>query len=477
MRSIFIFSAFILFYCNECASTKNVILIYDKVETTTYDMDQLTTSVKNIATGLFSNDRLDMRFKIVFPYKSYMVEIEGSPQAKPQSNHYRIRNPSTLKSLLTQLRESSPRSVIFVITNITTLSDVTQMHDILEYIQIRRTEVNFIIEKKDSFQGNSLQHYLSITSISNGLIHSSSIQFNQISDSLRHWLKSLPHKVNQIPIHHSDSGEYCITLDSLLRDTTLYIGSSLDDCEYEMQLKKPYMELQLTFQEDGVHLERIYASKPCFMIRKNLKNLDYLSFYNFRVFGQSRFDIDYGFSKDPVSSLEETRTRPIKGTFNRLYVTSTSSNFQATFDYFRIRFLNGTYFQNKIPLYHVPETNLFDGPFEPPNKEYFFIEVTGHVNGEAVTRMSSTAMNAADQIENNPINSELNDNTDMSYLNLKMIFLLIAFSSLAAVLLCQFFRYIECFTKTPETPAELQISHRKAVPNFYQPVVAYKAPK
>lgn len=259
MRFIFIFSAFVLFYCNECASTKNVILIYDKVETTTYDMDQLTTNVKNLATGL------DMRFKIVFPYKSSMVEIEGSSQAKPQSNHYRIRNPSTLKTLLTQLRESSPHSVIFVITNITTLSDVAPMDDILEYIQIRRTEVNFIIENKDSFQGNSIQYYLKITSISNGLIHPRSIKFNQFSDVLRHWLKSLPHKVNQIPIHHSDSGEYCITLDSLLSHPTLYIGSSLDDREYEMQLKPFYMKYHFTLQNDEWKLQSIRSSEVTFL--------------------------------------------------------------------------------------------------------------------------------------------------------------------------------------------------------------------
>ncbi|XP_065204307.1 uncharacterized protein LOC135834372 [Planococcus citri] len=405
MHFIFLFGVFIILQCNECTSTKIVTLIYDKVNTTTYDIDRYSASIKNISTD-FYNDRLDLHFKIIFPDKSYIVEIVNGTTTYNDVHH--IKGQTTLKSTLTQLQDSPQNSAICVITNVTKPQDWFLIDNVLEEIQMKRTEVSFVLERSNSSQVESLQEYRLITSISNGVILPKFFEFNQRSESVYLWLRYLPWKVF---MHISQPEErFDSSIDTLTGEPVVYVSDSFDYNENKiMSTDINLQQIGYTHTEDGKSILEDLSTRMAEFDHQGKQNPKHPSFYNYHLISKSRFNIEYGFSVSPVSSLNETRRRPIKRKSNRLYVTSSSKIFHnVTCGSFTLLFLNGTNLQQDIPLHQVAKTDLFQGLFQPPNEEYFFIEVScevielvSHVEKpylelHRTTRTSLTAMNAMD---------------------------------------------------------------------------------
>ncbi|XP_065209029.1 uncharacterized protein LOC135837616 [Planococcus citri] len=388
MRLIFIFGVFILLYCNAFTytahpSSKNVLFILDKVNPTEYDLAWLKTRTQNLFSRCDQNG-FDFSIKRMW----FLPQINTR-------NSIPTTSESTLRTLLTQLERSPSYSVIYVITNVTTPSDNTPLDDILEKIQIKRTEVNFLIGTQLSSQDNgtdSLKKYATITSVSNGYImgpESFLFDESRFTDSMYLRLTSLPLEVTLPAVVRKDNQTYCADVDSLAdRDRIEALNLDL----YETNADMPRTS-QIKWQMAVTPLT--HTIQNCDDSYYKRMNTMELSDVVAEGFTRKYFDYDYGFSTEEVRYLNETYTRPIHGTQTQLYVSFVDENVEYEFDHFEILFVNGSSYGEKILLQPIPETNLYTGSFLPPNG-YFYIQVTINAADRVVNRLSSTAMSAAE---------------------------------------------------------------------------------
>ncbi|XP_065209026.1 uncharacterized protein LOC135837613 isoform X2 [Planococcus citri] len=310
MRLFLIFGALLLLYCNECESTQTVVFVYDKVNATEYDVNLFTGKIKQFFATLFQTDGdFDYHLKIVVPDKSYIQEVSkfNSTGAKvTRRNDTTIKGQSTLKTVLTQLQESPSYSVIYVITNVTKpISNDIQLDSILEEIQIKRTQVNFLIETEFCLQTDSLQEYGLISSASDGFAQMGPklFKYHQFPVSIYMKLNSAPRKVCSLEIKTTDEDRTsCINMDSFFINAVVQklIFGSLDSDEYEIHAV------------DHHRIETATGtSKICTDTYKKLNRAE-LQFVIAAYTGEHEFH--YGFStEDVVESLNETFKRPIKG--------------------------------------------------------------------------------------------------------------------------------------------------------------------
>ncbi|XP_065208993.1 uncharacterized protein LOC135837595 [Planococcus citri] len=398
MRSVFILVLNILLHCSGCASTKKVIFIYDKVNTTDYDVDWLTGKVQNLST-ICSNAGLDYQFESSFPYKS-------SNFATSQTDS-RIEGESTLKNLLQWLKQSPPYSVSYVMTNATTPRDETSVNEILEEIQIKRTEVNFLIGteyslKKDT-DTDSLNKYGPITYTSNGYIMGpESFQSDKFIESMHLRLTAVSVMIIVQPVALlKDDKTYCIDLQSCSEAAQrAMFDTKLDLNEYELYAKN-FNRDEVNLMEWKMSVE--YTTESCDYFHKESMPLISGRAVT-RGLTSSQFEFDYGFSTKNVRSLSETYRRPINGRWNKIYVSAIDKSFHHEFVNFQMVFLNVSKFERsvkfgeEIPLQPLPGTDLFVGSFccAPPPSQYFFIKVKIHANQDEYTRLSSTAMTVAE---------------------------------------------------------------------------------
>ncbi|XP_065209013.1 uncharacterized protein LOC135837607 isoform X2 [Planococcus citri] len=400
MRLIFIFGVFILLYCNVCSSKKTVVVfILDKSNWTPYDMDCLKTRIRNLRSRCTQNGFF-YRHRTMSPYAGfpfYGSRIDNISSSTTSKNYFSTEYASTLRNLLRELQRVPSYSVIYVITNETTPSDKTRIDYILEKIQYKRTQVNFLIETQlPSYDHGTdpLKKYALITSISNGYIMGpKSFIFNEshFTDSMYLRLTSLPLEVTFPAVVRKDNKTYCADMD-LLADKDR-IKKSLDLGLHGTNADMPRTSL----------IKWKMAVTPLTHTIKNCDNVFYkkidprtLEFSERIVTGFTRkyFDYDYGFSTEDIRYLNETYTRPIHGKPNKLYVSFVDKNVEYKFHHFEILFVNGSSYGEKILLQPKPETNLYSGSFLPPNG-YFYIQVTINATDRVVNRLSSTAMSAA----------------------------------------------------------------------------------
>ncbi|XP_065208996.1 uncharacterized protein LOC135837597 isoform X2 [Planococcus citri] len=276
-------------------------------------------------------------------------------------------------------------------------SNKTLVDDILEEIQIKRTEVNFLIGSKCSlekdFNTDSLKKYALITSISNGYIMGQeSFLFNEsrFTDSVYLRLTSVPLEVTFPAVVRKNNKTYCANIDSLADKDR--IEENLQLGLYETNADMPRTS-QIKWE---------MAVTPLTHTIQNCDDLFYkrintLEFSDVVAEGFTRkyFDYDYGFSTEEIRYINETYKRPIRGKPNQLYVSFVDENVEYEFEHFEILFVNGSSYGEKIYLQPKPETNLYTGSFLPPNG-YFYIRVTINAADRVVNRLSSTAMSAAE---------------------------------------------------------------------------------
>ncbi|XP_065209035.1 uncharacterized protein LOC135837619 isoform X2 [Planococcus citri] len=394
---------------------------------TEYDVKELSESIEKISTSELFNDGFDFNFKIILLNTSHVVEITNSTKPRT-SNNYTIKGQSVLKSLQIQLQECPDHSVINIITNATAPDDVDLIPNILELVQTKRTEVNFLIPLEDELPATSLLEYKLITIISNGFIVCSvlpkfgfdlrpSMRAIEFPGSLNTWLKSVSQKITLLVLHSENDRQCCFHLDPFLKpdnkELILTRGSHLVNVfSYsDATMRVPGRDLQVDVEQPTKFLECV--SIYVFTETPSLQ-------YSLRISARSDFDIDYGFSTHAVRSLNETRKRPIVSESEKVYVTSSNKTFQPTFNSFSVLLLNGTYFGGDIPLHSISGTDLFTGSFKPPKKEYFFLQVTAYIKEEGISRLSWTAMNAADEYnksENNSTNAQIYGNTTSSFIS------------------------------------------------------------
>ncbi|XP_065208991.1 uncharacterized protein LOC135837594 [Planococcus citri] len=400
MRSVFIFVIFILLHCSGYASTKRVIFIYDKVDTTAYDVDWLTGKVNDLST-ICLNDGLDFQFELLFPYKSSIDKIPNSTTSKKDSS-IAGAGESTLKNLLTHLKRAPSYSVIYVITNVTTPSDKTSVDDILEEIQIKRTEVNFLIGTSCSLENDcktdTLNKYGPITFISNGYITGpESFQSNQFTELMHLRLTSVSLTVIYPAVLHKDGKTYCSDMTSNAGRKAM-IDTKLDLHKYEIIARNFRDEVNII----EWHMSVAYTIEWCDYFHEKSIPLDA---GNVIASGltSNQFEFDYGFSAKNVRSLNETYRRPINGASNKIYVSAMDKSFHHEFVSFQMFFLKddivrSVRYTEEIPLQPIHGTDLFVGSFgcEPPPSQYFFIKVKIHTNQVEVFRISSTAMTVAE---------------------------------------------------------------------------------
>ncbi|XP_065208989.1 uncharacterized protein LOC135837593 isoform X2 [Planococcus citri] len=399
MRSVFIFAVYILLHCIGCASTKKVIFVYDKVDTTAYDVDWLTGKVNDLSTMCSnSNEGLDYQFELSFPYKSSNFATSLTDSV--------IEGKSTLKNLLTRLKQSPPYSIIYVMTNATTPSDETPVDEILEEIQIKRTEVNFLIGTECSFKKDmntdALKKYGSITYISNGyILGPESFQSDKFTESMYLRLTSVSLKVVYPAVIHKDGQTYCAEMNTGAAFKVM-VDTKFDLYDYEL--------IARNFDRDAVricllewHMSVAYTIEWCDYFHEKSIPLSMGNVVSKGLTG-NQFEFDYGFSTKNVRSLNETYRRPINGKSNKIYVSAIDRSFHHEFVNFQMVFLNDKKFERdvkygeEIPLQPLPGTDLFVGSFgcAPPASEYFFIKVKIHAEQVEVSRISSTAMTVAE---------------------------------------------------------------------------------
>ncbi|XP_065208997.1 uncharacterized protein LOC135837598 [Planococcus citri] len=400
MRSFYPICALILLYCNEYTANNEVRFLYDKKNVTKYDDNVTTEFFSSFAHSTFTF--LGYNLNGSFTTINYLDTKEIS---KPTTsiNNCSIEAQKVLESLLTHLRIYPPYTVFYVITNQTSpCNDPFIIDQIMEQIQIKRSEVNFFIEAEFSPQADSLENYRLISSISNGLVfRPKSFTLMQFASSKYLRFNSMSQKANLLAISGTDNGTYCMKIDSLLKTNIEdMVYSSFDSNEFEIipPLKPNRTTVINTMRRKGSKnkMQAITTAEICLEVRKISNNSDHPSFFMLRGIGESIFDFSYGFSTEQVRFMNETYRRPIKDKSNKIYVSSIDRDKYFEFDYFTLLFPNGTTFGEEMPLEPIPDTDLCVGSFEPPNKEYFYIKVTAYVQCEKVSRISSTAMNAAE---------------------------------------------------------------------------------
>ncbi|XP_065208999.1 uncharacterized protein LOC135837600 [Planococcus citri] len=408
MRSFCIFSIFLLLNCNECTTTKvnrvrddfTRFLYNNRLETTDAEYDYEAEGRSEFRSNFLSHTASrGVGTRYLHPTPAEYEEEETSISSTitttiPEADQY------ALYALLEYLEKYPPYSQINVITFATVaFSDEDLVGKILEQIQIKRSQVNFLIQGEYPSGIDYLKKYSLITSVANGITWRS-FEFNRFKDWKTFELNSIPPKANLLTIYATGNGTYCMTIDSLLKtDIEDMIFSSFDSNEYEVTLSRnPKRTTLVNVRGKGTEsrVQTVMTTEVCVEVRRKFQNSDPASFYTLRGFSESDFDFDYGFSKDNVTSLNDTYLRPVRGIPNKIYVSSCFQNTSKGFDHFKILFLNGTSSGEKIPFEPIPDTDLFVGSFEPPNEEYFYIQVTTYANGETISRISHTAMNAAD---------------------------------------------------------------------------------
>ncbi|XP_065209022.1 uncharacterized protein LOC135837611 [Planococcus citri] len=499
MRLILIFGVFILLYCNVCSPKKTVVFMFDKRNWTSYEQACLHTRVRNLRSRCVQNG-FNFEFKPMSPYCG--SPIDNTSNSTISKNDFSIEDESTLKNLKTQLELAPSYSVIYVVTNVTTPSDNTSMDDILEEIQIKRTQVNFLIgtELPSYDHGtDSLKKYALITSISNGYImgpEPESFQFNEshFTDSMYLRLTSLPLEVTFPAVVRKDNKTYCADMNSLsnkdrIDDERSNLGL------YETNADMPRIS-QINWEMAVTPLTHTIENCDDFFY----KRINTLEFSDVAVTGftEKYFDYDYGFSTEEIRYLNETYKRPIhvnsSGKPNKLYVSFVDKNAEYKFHQFEILFVNGSSYGEKIPLQPIPGTNLSTGSFSPPIG-YFFIQVTINATDRVVNRLSSTAMSAAEgfgEKHRNPIfeykpifrSQEVlptptsKDNTFGDYINL--YFEEIVFSAGVVVLVlglcCVIFillKYRKPHKKTQKR-SDLEKAHHRADPDELENLVEHQ---
>ncbi|XP_065209001.1 uncharacterized protein LOC135837602 isoform X2 [Planococcus citri] len=407
MRSFCIFSVFLLLYCNECTTAKVIVkdfaqfMYNNRLERTEYDY---MAEEKSELLSDFSSRTASRGVQMIY-LEPTLAELhpESISSAIPKAE-------VALHALLENLEDYPPYTQINVITSATTpFSDQDLVGKILQQIQIKRSQVNFFIQGEYPSGIDYLREYSLITSVGNGITWRS-FEFNRFKDWNYLKLNFISPKANLLTIYGTGNGTYCMTIDSLLKtDIEDMIFSSFDSNEYDVTVTLPRTKritlVNDTEKEAKNRVQTITTAEMCVEVRRKFQNSDPASFYTLRGFSESDFDFDYGFSKDNVTSLNDTYRRPVRGISNKIYVTPCFKNTSKGFDHFKILFLNGTSSREKIPFEPIPDTDLFVGSFEPPNEEYFYIQITTYANGEIISRMSHTAMNAADEFgedEQNP---------------------------------------------------------------------------
>ncbi|XP_065209015.1 uncharacterized protein LOC135837609 isoform X2 [Planococcus citri] len=408
MRLIFMFVAFALFKCNVsssvgCGPLKRIVFIYDVMDMTANDTDWLSRTIDKSITHMLAKD--GRSFCMSRSWYTSHVSYDGEPRANSTSliNNFKITVKTTLETLLEYLRDARSYSVIFVVTNATQPSNESPIiiNDILEEIQNKRTQVNFLIGKEISISDtDSLQEYKLIASISNGFIKGQDIfQFDKFADAIYLRLTHQPQEIRTYSLQESNSDtSYCTHAEPFLTDALKNL--KLSNCSAQECERKPgnpwrsIMKNLIEKGDDGLtkKLFEETLAKTC-----SFKKPAILEWFSNKGFTKSDYDFDYGFTIEDVVSLDDTYRRPMNGMTNKIYVSLTDKNFKHGVDHFKILFLNETQFGENIAVEQIPGTDLFVGSFDPPKKEYFYVEVTSYVNNETtVSRISSTAVNAAE---------------------------------------------------------------------------------
>ncbi|XP_065209006.1 hemicentin-1-like [Planococcus citri] len=385
MRSFSIFGVFFILYCNECTMSVELLaptFIYDNTWCPENELDAQLNEIIRF-TSNFSSCAIDTGFVTIWVNsgrRSKVTEISNSTITP-------INDQKALYRLLHLLERSPPYYAIYVMTFATKSWDEGLVEKILEQIQIKRSQVNFFIWGEYPSEVDYLKEYRLISSISNGITRTS-FELNPFTDCMSTRLNSIPIKANLLTVYGTGNGTYCMKTDSLLR-TNLedMIYSNFDSNEYDA-------DVTISRKYDRTTKSRI--QEVCVEVRRKSQNPSHASSYTLRGFSESDFDFNYGFSADNVTLLNKAYTRPVRGISNKIYVSPCLENTPYGFDHFRILFINGTSSAEEIPLELIPNTDLFVGSFEPPEKEYFYIQVTTYADGEKISRMSSIAMNAAD---------------------------------------------------------------------------------
>ncbi|XP_065209007.1 hemicentin-1-like [Planococcus citri] len=380
MRSFSIFCIFLIFYCNECTATE-FSFPHFICEWSTNKSDESRMMRRHFS----SCARTDLQ--------GTSLNSDDEDQEISNSTATPTHDQKALYKLLHILERSPPYYAIYVITFATASCDEGLVEKILEQIQIKRSQVNFFIRGEYPSEVDYLKEYRLITSISNGITWTPS-KLNPFTDCKSMRINFIPTKAHLLTVYGTDNGTYCMKTDSLLRNNLEdMIQSNFDSNEYDVTISR---------RHDRTMKGR--TQEVCVEVRRKSQHSKHASFYSLRGFSESDFDFDYGFSQDNVTSLDDTYLRPVKGISNKIYVSPFFENTPYGFDHFKILFLNGTSSAEEIPLEPIPNTDLFVGSFEPPDKEYFYIQVTTYANGETISRMSHTAMNAADGFGKNKQN-------------------------------------------------------------------------
>ncbi|XP_065209033.1 uncharacterized protein LOC135837618 [Planococcus citri] len=397
MCFVLVFLVLMLFNygCASMVPVKPIIFVNDYFEMTANDTNWLSGNIDTIFKKL-ANDGMSfcMVKKIYSSYVSYDYE----------RNKLKITVKPTLETLLEQLQAFPSYSVIFVVTNATKPSNDTPIDNILEEIQNKQTQVNFLIGTETPFSDNdSLQDYKLIASVSNGFVMGPEIfQFDKFADEIYLRLTRQPQVVRLFSILESYSDmKFCAETESFF--TTALADLKYTDCgaeEYEKNPGKPRRSTITNVIEKDDGAETI--NEETLVKKCSLENPVDPTWVNYIGFTENDYDFDYGFTiVEDVVSLDDTYRRPMNGMTNKIYVSLTDKNFEHGVDHFKILLLNETQFGENIAVEQIQGTDLFVGSFDPPKNEYFYIEVTSYVNQQTtVSRISSTALSAAEGFGN-----------------------------------------------------------------------------
>ncbi|XP_065209032.1 uncharacterized protein LOC135837617 isoform X2 [Planococcus citri] len=406
-RSIFMFVVFML--CDEhngCTSTmfKKIDFIYDKMDMTANDIDWLLGNIDTIINKL-SNDWMNLVVCSTF-YTSYHPNNGEPLNSTSLRNNLKITVQATLETLLQQLRVAPSYSVIFVITNATKPSNAAPIDLILEEIQNKRIQFTEAIYLRLTYQPQEIRTF--------------SLQ-----------------KIN------SDVS-FCTHADP-------FLGSALNDLKWSNCSAKecervpgnPWRSIMTNLIEKGDEVTNYESFEETLAKTCSFKKPVVSTWFHYIGFTRSDYDFDYGFTIEDVVSLDDTYRKPINGMRNKIYVSLTDKNFEHGVDHFKILFLNETQFGENIAVKQILGTDLFVGSFDPPKKEYFYVEVTSYVNNETtVSRISSTAVNAAEGFgddhdnrifehrpifKRQPVSSKSYDNYDAYYFFIGVLLVLLVF--------------------------------------------------
>ncbi|XP_065209039.1 uncharacterized protein LOC135837625 [Planococcus citri] len=207
-------------------------------------------------------------------------------------------------------------------------------------------------------------------------------KYHTFSASYYKRLNTAPQKVCQIEIESIDNYTFCVNMDSFFINAAVeeLIFGSLDPWGCEMNA--------------GDHRQIEAATRTSEVCTRVYKKLNPLEAQSIRCTYKGENDFDYGFSLQDVRSLNETFRRPMNGTSNKIYVSSSYNKNE--FHHFNIIFVNGTSIAQNIPLRPMNKSDLFVGSFQPPDKGYFYIQVIRIDNGAKVLARISNAISAAD---------------------------------------------------------------------------------